>query len=104
MVSLLAQMLVRLFRYFQSQWLSGSASQGLQGRARVVSCPGRSESQRVEGLLQRIADAPLAEERQDAVSELRDALHGNPEVRQHVIVLETSGAPAQLHVHAFISM
>ncbi len=41
---------------------------------------GRSESERVETLLQRISDNALAEERQDAVAELRDVLNGNPEV------------------------
>ena len=41
---------------------------------------GTSQAQRVEALLQRIADGALIEERQDAVAELRDTLHANPEV------------------------
>ena len=41
---------------------------------------GISQAQRAEALLQRISDGALMEERQDAVAELRDTLHANPEV------------------------
>ena len=43
---------------------------------------GKSDSQRVETLLQRISNGALPEERQDAVAELRDVLQSNPEVRK----------------------
>lgn len=47
-----------------------------------VCWAGRSDSQRVEALLQRISDGALPEERQDAVAELRDVLQSNPEVTE----------------------
>ena len=52
---------------------------------------GRSDSQRVETLLQRISDGALSEERQDAVAELRDVLQSNPEVR----TVQTYPSPPQ---------
>ena len=51
------------------------------GRPRMLSrSAGTSQAQRVEALLQRISDGALIEERQDAIAELRDTLHANPEV------------------------
>jgi hypothetical protein len=48
-------------------------------------CAGKSEAERVEKHLQRIADGILPEDRQDAVAELRDLLSHNAEVCTHAI-------------------